>query len=823
MAAITPFAAAADGTISGRVVNKGTGEPMDFVSVQLIGSDGKPMPIGSTTGADGSFTIPSVADGRYSVRISNIGSVDQERPVVINGKNANIGIIKLADDAKLLQEVVVEGVKSQMRFELDKKVFQVDANIVAAGQSASELLESIPSVEVDQDGEVSLRGNSSVTVWINGKESGLSADNRAQILEQIPGETIERIEVITNPSAKYSPEGTAGIINIVLKKNRKGGYFGSAELGANSRGGANAGFSINYNSPKFESFASLGWRMRHNTNGGSKSERRYTDEVTGTDGEPAWLNSEGTRKNHGNNFFLRLGTTWHVTAKDAVSASAFGMLGHRWGSSTTSFLTNLPNQWSSDLQSSRNNNDSRGGHVELGYKHEWSDSHYIDFNVSYNHWGGPMRNEYAESFTYPSDVTPDTGVGEPEYLDSFRSQRTDINLNSYEAKLDYANQLTSWLKLETGFQGNYSHENTPVTTLQGTSPDNAVENPDLYNRFIYQNNVSALYLTLGGNVNKLSFSAGLRGEAWQVRTRSLEWGQQKEDVPLFKKNFFSLFPSVFVSYSLPGDNEVQVNYTRRIRRPWGGQLNSFRDIQDPTNISFGNPELEPQYSNAFELNYIKSWTFHMISMSAYLRTSDNVMNRISYMQDNVLYTTWANVANEVNSGVEIVAKNNLFKILDLTTTVNLYNNHISAWNYTMVDGGVKHEISGKKNDSFAWDARIMAAVRLPWQMSLQATGRYASKTLTAQGSRQGGWSVDAGIRKNLGDWSFSLNCRDIFDSRKFKSTVNGVDYTQYSERWRGGRTFQLTVKYAFGNMKGKRSQQSEMMPVEGGGYGSDMQ
>ena len=162
--------------------------------------------------------LKGVKDGKYVIKISNIGSIDQERPVEIVGSNVDIGSVRLADDAKLLQEVVVEGIRSQMRFELDKKVFSVDANVSAAGQSASELLESIPSVEVDQDGEVSLRGNSSVTIWINGKESGLTADNRAQILEQIPAETIDKIEVITNPSAKYSPEGTAGIINIVLKK-----------------------------------------------------------------------------------------------------------------------------------------------------------------------------------------------------------------------------------------------------------------------------------------------------------------------------------------------------------------------------------------------------------------------------------------------------------------------------------------------------------------------------------------------------------------------------------------------------------------------------
>ena len=238
MASIT---ALANGDITGKVLNKATGEPMDFVNVQLINAKtGKPLPIGTNTDENGVFSLKGVADGRYIVRISDLGSIAQEREATVAGKNIDLGSIRLAEDSKMLQEVVVEGIRSQMRFELDRKVFSVDANIAAAGQSASELLESIPSVEVDQDGEVSLRGNSSVTVWINGKESGLTADNRAQILEQIPAETIDRIEVITNPSAKYSPEGTAGIINIVLKKDRKAGYYGSVELSVNSRGGGNA-------------------------------------------------------------------------------------------------------------------------------------------------------------------------------------------------------------------------------------------------------------------------------------------------------------------------------------------------------------------------------------------------------------------------------------------------------------------------------------------------------------------------------------------------------------------------------------------------------
>lgn len=802
----------AKGNVSGRVINKESGEAMDFVTIQAIDTrTKKPLNLSATTGEDGTFTLKSLPDGSYLIQIMNVGSVNQERPVTIEGSNVDIGTVRLADDSKVLKEVVVEGVRSQMRFELDRKVFQVDANIASAGQSASELLESIPSVEVDQDGEVSLRGNSSVTVWINGKESGLTADNRAQILEQIPAETIERIEVITNPSAKYSPEGTAGIINIVLKKDRRGGYFGAAELSANTRGGGNASVNINYNTSKFDSYASVGFRMRHNS-GGSVMRRTFSN------GD--YINSDGDSRNHGNNIFFRLGTTWHATEKDDLYINGFGMFGHRWGHSTTEYVSNMPGQWLSDTQLSENKSDTRGAHGEIGYTHKWSDTHTLDLNVGYNHWGGPSWNSYTENEVWPP--AEESSDEDAIYNNSYREQTMPINVNTWEAKVDYTNVFNQYLKLEAGFNGDYSHENSPNTTWLGTSEADLQLAPELYNRFIYTNNVSALYFTLGGKTGNFSYSGGLRAEAWQIKSRSLAYGETEQDVPEFKRNKFALFPSVYLSYSLPYDNEVQINYTRRIRRPWGGQLNTFRNISDPTAVSYGNPYLEPEYSNSFELNYLKSWTYHMISVSAYLRQASDVMSRLSYMDGDVMYSTWANVTNRMNSGVEIVAKNQLFgNWLDLTTTVNLYNNHISGWSYdvTSIASGKEISLSNKSQNSFAWDARMMANVKLPWQLAFQATGRYASEQKEAQGSRQGGWSADLGLRKTLGNWSFSLNCRDVFNSRHWKSTTVGETYEQYNERWRAGRQLRLTIKYSFGNMKAKRNQHQDMEPMDSSGYG----
>lgn len=812
----SPLMIFAKGSISGKVVNKSTGEPMDFVTIQLLDKSGNPLPIGTSSDLDGTFTIPNVSDGNYILKVSNIGSVDQERPIEIKGGDVVVDEIHLVDDTKVLQEVVVEGIKSQMRFELDKKVFTVDANVTVAGTSASELLESIPSVEVDQDGEVSLRGNSSVTIWINGKESGLTSDNRAQILEQIPAETIDRVEVITNPSAKYSPEGTAGIINIILKKDRRAGYFGSAEISADSRGGGNAGVNFNYNHSKVDAFAGVGFRMRRNT-GGSTMDRQYDN------GE--FMESEGSNPNRGNFVFIRLGATYHVTDYDDISLSGFGMFGHNDRRSTTNYTSNITNNWLSNLNKSRSKGDMKGTHAELGYTHKWSDTNILDINGSFNYWGGDNWNSYEQDqkydYPYPGYTSFDDITGLYNY-DLYQEQTMDMGTRSWEVKVDYSNKFSDYLKLETGYNGNFSKEDTPTTTWQGTSKNDMVIYPQLYNRFIYRNDVNALYTTLGGMVKKFSYSAGLRAEQWTVHTKSLGYDEKESSQPWYKKNNFALFPSVFLSLSLPYENEMQINYTRRLRRPWGGQLNSFTDISDPANISYGNPELQPQYSNSYELNYLKSWTWHMISVSAYLRTTSNMTNRISYLDGDVMYSTWANVADETNSGCEIVLKDNFFRIIDLTTTVNLYNNHISAWTYNFYSkNGNPITLSGDKQDSFAWSIRAMLGLKLPWSLSFQANGGYNSSMLTAQGSRQGGWSVDIGLRKNFGNWSVAVNCRDLFDSRKFKSTTNGPGYTQYSERWRGGRTVRLTLKYSFGNMGNKKNMKNEGEPMDGSGY-SDM-
>ena len=390
---------------------------------------------------------------------------------------------------------------------------------------------------------------------------------------------------------------------------------------------------------------------------------------------------------------------------------------------------------------------------------------------------------------------------------------------------DYTNKISDMARIEAGYKGTFQRNASPVDTYTGTTAEDIRQDESLYNRFLYNQDVHALYMTYGGKWNKLSYQAGLRGEYWRVDTRSLDFDQEfnGKASETFEKDYFKLFPSAFISYALPKNNELQVNYTRRLRRPWGGQLNSFRNISDASNISFGNPELTPEYSHSFELNYIKSWeSGHTLSLSGYYRSTDDVIQRIRFLntEDNVMYTTSENVAKSQASGLEIVGKDKLFKILDLTTTVNLYYSKLDGFSY--LPQGAETPVIGDTDESFAWNVRMIANLSLPWGVSLQGTGNYNSKQLMAQGHREPNYSVDLGLRKSfLSDkLTLSINARDLLDSRKFRTVTAGDGFWQDSENWRGGRRVGFTLTYNFGNMNKKkdksksRSEEPDMFDME---------
>ena len=292
------------------------------------------------------------------------------------------------------------------------------------------------------------------------------------------------------------------------------------------------------------------------------------------------------------------------------------------------------------------------------------------------------------------------------------------------------------------------------------------------------------------------------------------------------KNDFALFPSASIGWSFLGNNELKLNYSRRIRRPFGPQLNTFENISDPSEVHLGNPLILPEYSNAVELSYIKNWTGHMLSVSGYLRTNNDMISHVSFLAPmasdpnvNTMYYGHANVGNMVNTGVEIISRNLLFRRLTLTTTLNLYNSHLKAWSVDYPLHDSFYVVHGDKQNRLVWDVRCMASVRLPWDMTFQATGRYNSRRITAQGTLESDWDVEAGVRKNIGSWGISLLCKDIFNSKETNNVLYGNGYTQSIRKWSGGRTLRLAITYTFG--KSDSREHNRHNHIDTGGYGEE--
>jgi outer membrane receptor protein involved in Fe transport len=779
------FACAADGVVTGRVIDSRTGDPLEYVTVVVKKRNEASVQRGTLTDNSGSFLLDKLPYGDYDLSISFVGYGTVERNISLESgtKKLNLNRISIVEEAETLQEVKVTGVKAQMSIDIDKKVFNVDRNIASTGGNASDVLSNIPSVEVDSEGTVSLRGNSAVTVWINGKASGLSAENRAQILEQLPAENIDRIEVITNPSAKYSPEGTAGIINIVLKENRRAGYFGSLQAGVDTRGGYNFGANVNYSSGKLEANASLGYRNRAFVNGGR------SDRLNLRDSDTTFLNQTSAGNGNRSNVFTRLGLTWHLAKTDHLHFAGFGMFGGGKNSSEINYLSNMPGSFTGSDRRSSSDGTMAGYNFELGYKHDFSKTANIDFTASYNKWGMDEESTYHQTSVYAND----------RRASSYQRQSRIIDPHNWEFQLDYTNAFNAASKLEAGYKGTLSREKSPVETFAGSTENNATEVRELFNEFLYNQDIHALYSTYSGRTGGFGYQAGLRAEYSSVKTRSLAYGQSEADVPAFGTEYLSLFPSAFVSYALPDDNELQLNYTRRISRPWGRQLNSFKNITDSTNISFGNPRLQPEYSNAFELNYIKSLNSHIFSLSAYYRTTDDVIQSISYMKDNVMQSTSENIARTSAAGTELVVKNRVFSMLDLTTTVNLFYRKLDGFSY--LPDGATNPVTGSGQEDFSWNAKMIANLIIPKWFSFQLTGDYNARQVVAQGYRKANYTLDAGIRKSFNKLSFSISARDLLDSRRRHTVTSGAGFVQDAENWRGGRQVSFTLTYGFGNMK----------------------
>ncbi|MDO4461641.1 MAG: outer membrane beta-barrel family protein [Bacteroidia bacterium] len=806
-------ALAETGNVKGLLKDADNGQPIEFATIAITDTNGK-MVTGGITDIDGAFNIPGLKVGKYTITCSYMGYTPITFSIDITNEKqtANVGTRKLQPEVSQLDEVKVTGKASQMRFELDRKVFDASNNIAAEGGSASDLLATVPSVEVDNDGAVSLRGNSSVTIWINGKASGLSADNQGDILQLLPADNIKQIEVITNPSAKYSPEGSAGIINIILKDERTSGYFGSLKAGANTNGGYNASGNINVNISKWEFGLDVSRRHREMHGGGEAHQEVLT---TGEDSRLSPLSvleEKSDTENSGGNWFGRFKMTFHPTPKNDIGIVVSGMKGDGEGEEEIDYTQYGDGKggilsdklYYTSKRETVSDRENKMGHLEFNYRHTFTDDHMIDFSVSRFTWNMDNAAVYTQGYDYTDDTADITTI---------QIDNSGVDDKGTEVQLDYSVKIADIIKLEAGYKGNFTRNGS---NTERVDRDNTYTLQD----FQYDQDTHAGYLTLGGKIGDMSIQGGLRAEQWEFttedETHTLDFDKTEispaGSITRANKDFFKLFPSLFISYALPSGNEIQVNYTRRLRRPWGGQLNPARQISDAHNIRFGNPGLTPEYTNAFELNYIKMWeSGQTVSFSAYYRSTKDVMDHISFTQGNIRYNTQANVSDRKSLGTELVGKNRISTWFELTTTLNMFYQKIEAYRFAPDKAWLEHMtgssettsvVEGDEKNTFNWNMRMIANITLPADISLQATGMYRGKSKGVQGYTKPMGGLDLGIKKSFlkDKLVLNINGRNVLNTSKFRNVFESDQLYQESKRWRNGCVFNCTLTWKFGNL-----------------------
>jgi outer membrane receptor protein involved in Fe transport len=787
------------GSVGGTLLDKETQSPLDHVTV-FVYKDRNTAPMKVTnTNELGVFAFTEMIPGKYRIEASFLGYTPYKDTVsVLANQETHLGNIVLAANTTFLKSIEVTGLRSTMKLDVDKKIFSVDQSIASAGASASDILQNIPSIEVDAEGSISLRSSSNVIVWINGKPSGLTSDNRAQVLEQMPAESIDRIEVITNPSAKFSSEGSAGIINIILKKDRKAGYYGSIQAGGSYPWGYNIGGNITYNSSKWDLYATIGHRNDSNNGGGYTNRETYTYDDLGNKLETAYQNSTTDRTLTHHGLFLRGGADYHFNEKHTLGLSVFSMDGNRSFDTDISYL--YKDNSLATTKSRERHSLSDGGHnnteIELDYQWEIGKEHNLHAVLS----GG--RREFPNESSYTQTERDALG----NLLNSSYQKESGSSLGKeLEFQLDYTKLFSERWKLEAGLKSTVGNMTSDDQIFNGTLSESSwivPSTPFASNVFDYDEQIHAAYVTLTGKTTqKFGYQVGMRAEQTNVSFTTTDV-LTNASTPR-NKDYLKLFPTVFLNYTLAEGSDIQLNYSKRINRPRGRMLNAFANISDSTNIYRGNPDLDPEYSHSLELNFIKIWEQHTLSAAAYYRINEQIIQDIVYLENGTLYTQPKNATHSTASGMELVAKDKFFKNIETTTTLNLYQESMEGFTY--------RDEYYQGSDAFSWNVRMNGQWMLPKNFTGQVSGSYSAPRIVAQGKTKAAYSVDLGLRKSLMDRKFmvSLNVQDLFNSSKKESILQGSSFRQESSNQFHGRTLRLNVTWNFGNLKPKEKPDKE--------------
>ena len=775
--------------VTGTIVEKNTNTPLEYASITLESTTNTNNITGDMSDGSGSFNIPVTPD-TYQIRIEYLGY----KTFVIDAKDitasVNLGTIKIEGDSEVLEGIVIETQRAAVELKLDKRIYNVGDNAIVKGGNASDVLDNIPSVEVDSEGNVSLRGNESVKVLIDGKPSGMAA-NIGDALKMIPSESLDRVEVITNPSARYEAEGGAGIINIILKKGSNSGINGSVttNVGDPKSYGANA--TVNYREDKFNLYSSLGY-AKNKTFGNSLNESQYFDENGNTSSfvdeySKNTRDRESVNGNIGLDYNLTDKLTWtnNLTYRKSTGDNPRTLNYSNYDASRNLLYRNVRQTEEDDFKES----------VEYN----------TDFTYKFNESGHQLF--VSGSINKNRDIE-DSNISTIDQANTILAQdvtRASENELRHIARVDYVLPFNENSQFEAGYLGNFNDLNTKFN-INTLNSDGDLEPNDLFkNDLQYKEQVHAFYTQFGDKMNKFSYMLGLRWEYTEIDVN------QMTTLDFNKKKYNNFFPSAFVNYEFSETENVTASYSRRVRRPRGRMLNPVSNYSSSINFFMGNPDLDPSFTNAIDLGYMKRMGRLTLNTSLYFNhTTDatQFVRRVDGVNEEGIPITISgpiNLATEYRYGLELNANYSPLRWWRINANANLFQVSTRG-DYSYVDFEGTTQYQNFDNDAFTWNGRINSTITLPGKINWQTNFMYSGGQKTAQGKILGVGSLNTALSKDVlkDKGTIALNVQDVFNSRKRIMETNIAQVNSYAEmQWRE-RTINLSFTYRFNQTKTDR-------------------
>lgn len=776
------------GKITGQIHDAQAGHAVEYAAISLYKVQDSTLVTGTVSNDKGRFEIEALY-GEYNLKIEFISyNTHTIKNIILNQDKSVVDIGKVLLSSKItnLSEVEVSGEKNQVHLQIDKKVFNVEKDLSNIGGTAQDVLENVPSVSVDMDGKVSLRGSENVKILIDGKPSVLTGIGSASALDQLPASSIESIEIITNPSAKYDAEGIAGIINIVLKREQQKGLNGLLNLTGAYPHDNNASAIFNYAKKKINVFGS--YNISYAENPGIADHHRETT----IDDSISFLDQNGEFNRIGTSHNIRFGLDYKLNDKNTLSGSALFKTSEKSNIHETRYrlydYVNTIELYSRKMNGPVVNN---GMDYSLNFKklfYRKAQILTVDAKYSTGNETEDMRIIEEDNGT---DVVP-TNI----LVLSQRSLTNQIQDNLI-VQADYVQPLNQFGKLETGYKSSFKKIDKDYTIEEfNGSTGNWDYLSNISNHFIYSEDIHAVYGIYSNGFKNFNYQLGLRTEQSIVNSKLQETGE------FFEKKYLNLFPTVHLTQEIKNNQKLQFSYSRRINRPSLHNLNPFNSYADPLNLWVGNPDLNPEFTHSLELSNVNYWEKSNISSSIYYKRTDGVIQRIRTMNENgVSITQPMNLSTEESFGVELNFSNALFKWWKINGNLNYFRSIVDGTNL------------GKKytGDFYSWTGRINSMMTVWKNMSIQVMFNYRGPSKTIQGTRQEMYFADIGIKKDILKEKASISFRvsDIFNTRSFVVNTYGDNFyinTLYS-RWT--RRVYVGFSYKINRYKPKEQERKE--------------